>query len=226
MKIDSKVTLVVASHPDDEMLGCGATLAKLITCGTKVHVLFMTDGVGARDNNSKDRQRRQAAAQEASKIVGLSSLTFLDFPDNQMDSVPLLEIIKQVEGHIRRLTPDTIFTHHGGDLNIDHRLANQAVFTACRPQQGQGVKSIFCFEVPSSTEWQSSEAALPFVPNFYIDVSQHQSKKMAALQAYADELRPWPHPRSLRAIEHLLGWRGATIGVEAAEAFMVGRLVT
>jgi LmbE family N-acetylglucosaminyl deacetylase len=106
---------------------------------------------------------------------------------------------------------------------VDHRITNQAVLTACRPQQGQPVKTLLCFEVPSSTEWQLASHNNVFNPNWFMDISDTLELKLSALDAYIAELRDWPHPRSRQGVEHLSHWRGATIGVNAAEAFMLGR---
>ena len=121
--------------------------------------------------------------------------------------------------------PDTVFTHHVGDVNIDHRRIHEAVVTACRPQQNHPVRTLLCFEVPSSTEWQVAGSAPSFAPNYFVDISNTLDRKLAALDAYAAELRNWPHPRSRQGVEHLARWRGATVGVEASEAFMVGRVL-
>jgi len=223
-----KRILVVAAHPDDEILGCGGTLAKLVATGGIVHVLFLADGVFSRRVNScasDDNELivRRAAAQSACAILGIDQVFFGDFPDNRMDTIALLDIIKTIEIEVTEFCPDTIFTHHAGDLNIDHRLVHQAVVTACRPQAGISVKTLLMFEVPSSTEWQLPHSAPIFCPNWFVDISSTLEAKMAALNQYATEMRNWPHPRSMRAVEHLNRWRGATIGVEAAEAFMLGR---
>ncbi len=218
--------LVIAAHPDDEVLGCGGTIAKLASEGARVNIAFMTDGEGARHkkgNISPSVKRRREAAHNACKILGASVTDFGDFPDNRMDSVDLLDIIQHVERLLARHHPTQVFTHHAGDLNVDHRLTHQAVVTACRPQLSQTVRTLLFFETPSSTEWQVPGAASAFEPNWFVDISKTHKKKMAALEAYGEELRAWPHPRSLKGIDHLLRWRGATVGVEAAEAFMLGR---
>ncbi len=143
-----------------------------------------------------------------------------------MDSIPLLDIIRSIEGSIARIKPDTVLTHHAGDLNIDHRRVHEAVATACRPQLGHPVRTLLSFEVPSSTEWQLGASAPTFVPNWFEDITSTLERKLAALDAYEAELRAWPHPRSRQAVEHLARWRGATIGAQAAEAFMLGRQLT
>lgn len=219
--------LILAAHPDDEVLGCGGTIAKLADEGAIVHVVFLADGVFSRVGEQKAQQleltARRAAAQKACKILGVKSVSFGDFPDNRMDIIPLLDITQTVEALIAKHQPEMVFTHHAGDVNIDHRRLHEAVVTACRPQSGHPVKTLLCFEVPSSTEWQLSGSAPAFTPNWFVDISATLECKLAALEVYSAELRAWPHPRSRQGIEHLAHWRGATVGVDAAEAFMLGR---
>ena len=219
--------LVLAAHPDDEVLGCGGALAKLADDGAIVHVAFLADGVFSRADKTEVQSvellARRSAAKKAGDILGIRSVSFGDFPDNRMDTVALLDVIKVVEEKIAEYQPDTIFTHHSGDVNIDHRCVHEAVVTACRPQQGHPVKTLLCFEVPSSTEWQLSGSAPVFAPNWFVDITGTLDRKLAALDAYADELRAWPHPRSRQGVEHLVRWRGATVGADAAEAFVLGR---
>ncbi len=219
--------LILAAHPDDEVLGCGGTIAKFADQGASVHVAFLADGVSSRSGvtalSSVELAARRAAAQHACELLGVRSVAFGDFPDNRMDTVPLLDVVQAVEVLIAEYRPETVFTHHAGDLNIDHHRLHQAVATACRPQQGHPVKTLLCFEVPSSTEWQLPGSAPAFVPNWYVDVSATIERKLSALEAYAAELRDWPHPRSRQGVEHLAFWRGATVGVGAAEAFVLGR---
>lgn len=224
-----KSILIIAAHPDDEVLGCGGTIAKLVQQKATIHVAFLADGVFSRETESKKSQKelkqRRDAAKKACEILGVQSVFFGDFPDNRMDTIPLLDITKKVEELISEYQPDTIFTHHAGDVNIDHRRTHEAVVTACRPQKNHPVKTLLCFEVPSSTEWQVPGSAPVFTPNWFVDISETLHLKLSALEAYADELRKWPHPRSKRGVEHLAHWRGATVGVEASEAFMLGRQI-
>lgn len=219
--------LIVAAHPDDEVLGCGGTIAKLADNGTAVRVVFLADGVFSRDGDapvpSAELESRRAAAKKACDILGVRSVSFGDFPDNRMDTVALLDITKTVERFIFEHHPATVFTHHVGDVNIDHRRTLEAVVIACRPQTGHPVRSILSFEVPSSTEWQLPGNAPAFEPTWFVDISATLERKMAALEAYSVELKDWPHPRSRRGVEYLVRWRGATIGVDAAEAFVLGR---
>jgi N-acetylglucosamine malate deacetylase 1 len=225
-----RTILVVAAHPDDEVLGCGGTLAKFAALGFAVDVSFMSDGVTSRVDNSAAHRRqldaRKEAATRAAAILGVQNLTFGDFPDNRLDSVALLDITRSIEDLIARIKPDTVLTHHAGDLNIDHRRVHEAVVTACRPQPGHSVRTLLSFEVASSTEWQLGGSAPAFLPNWFEDITATLDRKLAALDAYESELRDWPHPRSRQAVEHMARWRGAMVGVPAAEAFMLGRQIT
>ena len=223
----SQSILILAAHPDDEVLGCGGTIAKLADQGATIHVAFLADGVFSRVGDQAKQQEelhiRRAAAQKACDILGVKSVSFDDFPDNRMDTVALLDITKALENLIAEYKPEVVFTHHAGDVNIDHRRMHEAAVTACRPQRGHPVKTLLCFEVPSSTDWQLPGSAPIFAPNWFVDISDTLDRKFAALDAYAAELRDWPHPRSRQGVEHLTRWRGATVGVNAAEAFMLGR---
>jgi LmbE family N-acetylglucosaminyl deacetylase len=219
--------LVLGAHPDDEVLGCGGTMAKLAGEGRDVHIALVADGVGSRDRTSERAaaalERRRKAAREAARILGARTAAFGDFPDNRMDGVDLLDIIRHVEDLIAIHQPEIVLTHHAGDLNLDHRRLHEAVVTACRPQRGHSVRTLLFFEVPSSTEWQPPGSAAPFVPNWFVDISATFALKQKALRAYAMEMREWPHPRSFKGVEALARWRGATVGADAAEAFILGR---
>lgn len=219
--------LIIAAHPDDEVLGCGGTIAKLADDGVLVHVAFLADGVTSRADERIARQRelkaRRNAAKKACKILGVKTVSFGDFPDNRMDTIPLLDIVQAVETLVAKHQPEMVLTHHAGDVNIDHRRLHEAVVAACRPQSHHPVKTLLCFEVPSSTEWQLPGSAPVFAPNWFVDISATLERKLAALEAYGTELRDWPHPRSRKGVEHLAHWRGATVGVDAAEAFILGR---
>jgi len=219
--------LVIAAHPDDEVLGCGGSIAKWVKNGHEVHVLIMAEGATSRDKHRDRASRKETlsilaqSAKRAAEILGVGTIELLDYPDNRMDSVDLLDVVKSVEERIEKLQPAMVATHHAGDLNIDHKITHQAVITACRPLLGQAVKRILSFEVPSATEWQSPDAGRPFVPNWFEDITDTLHRKMKALEAYQAEMRSWPHARSLKAVEHLASWRGASVGCEAAETFML-----
>jgi LmbE family N-acetylglucosaminyl deacetylase len=162
-------------------------------------------------------------AYEAHEILGTTSLKLLDFPDNRFDSLSILDVAKAIEIELSIYKPDIVYTHHLGDLNIDHQITHKAVLTACRPFPEQSVKTIISFEVPSSTEWQSSVDTNVFVPNCFKSISTTIEKKLQSLAAYSSEMREWPHARSIIAVEHLASWRGASAGLDVAEAFIVIR---
>lgn len=223
--------LVVAAHPDDEILGCGATIAKHVRNGDEVHVVILAEGVTSR-SESRDRNRDSGelsdlarSAVQANRIIGSASVELLGFPDNRMDSAELLDVVKVLEHFLRESGAEIVYTHHAGDVNIDHRIIHDAVVTACRPVPGQTVKSLLFFEIPSSTEWQPPGSAPAFSPNWFVDVSETLDSKLEALRAYHSEMRLWPHARSVEAVMHLARWRGASIGADAAEAFVLGRMI-
>jgi LmbE family N-acetylglucosaminyl deacetylase len=225
----SDAVVVIAAHPDDEVLGCGGTLARLALEGRPVHVLLVSDGQTSRVVDAGQPpveatlQARNAAARAACAILGGTSVEMLGLPDNRLDGVELLDVVRHIEAFVQRHRPSLLLTHHSGDVNIDHRLVHDAVISACRPQPGHPVKELLFFEVPSSTEWRPSGSLNSFNPNYFVDITEALPKKLEALNAYAEELRAFPHPRSIKAITALAQWRGAMVGVEAAEAFMLGR---
>jgi LmbE family N-acetylglucosaminyl deacetylase len=221
----SKTVLVVAAHADDEALGCGGTVARHVAEGDTVHTVFFTDGVSARQGaDDDDLARRMAATEQARQILGIASNTFLGLPDNQLDGRPLIEVIQLLEQVVQQINPQIIYTHHYGDLNVDHRIVHQAVMTACRPVPGCGVREIYAFEVLSSTEW-NAPAVNSFTPQLYVDITQHLDKKILALDAYRIEMRDAPHSRSVQSVRALAVHRGCCVGVNAAEAFMAVRII-
>ncbi|MBE8398954.1 PIG-L deacetylase family protein [Leptospira borgpetersenii] len=226
----NKKILTVAAHPDDEILGCGATMARLSEEGYEIHILILAEGLTSRENvrdrNSKLKELGELAqtASKASEVIGAKFIEVLDFPDNRMDSIDRLDIIKVVERKIEEIQPEIIFTHFKNDLNIDHRVTSDAVITACRPYPKQVVKELYFFEVPSNTEWQVGNQSETFNPNYFVSINETQmKKKINALKVYQSEMREFPHARSIEAINALVNWRGASIGVGMAEAFVVGR---
>jgi LmbE family N-acetylglucosaminyl deacetylase len=221
--------LVVAAHPDDEVLGCGGTIARHADAGDQVQVLIVAEGATSRQ---EQRNRLQAgdelsalaqAALKAGLILGAAGVELLDLPDNRLDCLDRLDLIKRIEERIDRHQPQVVYVHHAGDVNVDHRRLHEAVVTACRPTPGQPVRRLLSFEVASSSEWQPPGSAPAFQPNWFVDISDQWHRKRDALVAYASEMRPWPHARSLEALGHLARWRGAQVGVEAAEAFCLLR---
>lgn len=223
--------LVVAAHPDDEVLGCGGTIAKLAQKGHSVHILILAEGITSRevsrDRDSKREELNDLAviAEKSAKILGAKSIQLKSFPDNRMDGVEQLEVVKVIEQIIDDMKPHTVLTHHCGDVNVDHRVVHQSVITACRPTPAQCVKRILAFEVPSSTEWQVNAGFSPFQPNWFETIDSVFDVKIEALKIYQKEMRSWPHPRSFEAVSHLAKWRGATVGVNYAESFILLRHV-
>ena len=230
--------LVIAAHPDDEILGMGGTLKKHTKNNDIVKVVFMATGIYARrsvdyKNSTKysfDKKLEKTArnqltklrndAKKAAKIVDVKDIEFYDFPDNEMDKVSNLEITKQVETIIKKFNPSIVYTHHPNDINIDHRLIYNATITATRPTPGCKVEEVISFEVPSSTEWNFPST---FSPNIFIDISKELSFKLKAMKAYKDELREFPHPRSIQALEVISKRWGTVSGYSAAEAFCLVR---
>lgn len=175
-----------------------------------------------------EARQRVEAMEAALTILGVSRHHLGDFPDNALDSVPLLEITKLIEGVVALWgVPDILYTHHPGDLNIDHRIAHQAAMTCFRPQPASAGRpsEIFLFEVLSSTSWNGLHTGSYFLPAHFSDITSTLDRKLEALEAYQAEMRPWPHARSLHSVEALARYRGATVGLEAAEAFCVERII-
>lgn len=221
----TETILIVVAHADDEVLGAGGTIARLAAQGDQVNLVFLTDGVGARGVNNAASVRRVAAANQAAKILGALPPHTLSFPDNRLDGVDLLTIVQELERIVAHVQPDVIYTHHAGDLNIDHAVCHRAIMTACRPLPDSKLRAIYAMEIASSTEWIGNSLPSTFVPNRFVDISGTWENKRAALQAYAEEMREFPHPRSDLALEALARWRGASAGVMLAEAFSTVREV-
>ncbi len=221
----TKTVLVVAAHADDEVLGCGGTIARHVAEGDSVHVVFLADGVSSRTQfDQSNLTERESAAESARKMLGIQKNYYLGLPDNSLDSIPLIKVIKSLEPIVSGIAPNIIYTHHCGDLNIDHRITHQAVLTACRPIPKSSVCEIYAFEVLSSTEWAASTTE-PFLANHYVDISEYLTTKLGALGAYQLEMRETPHSRSIQHVEYLAYHRGYTAGVAAAEAFVTIRVV-
>ena len=219
----SKV-LVVAAHPDDEVLGCGGTIKSLSLRGAEVGVVFLADGESSRETVTKTScQSRRSAALEAGKILGFECLEFFNFPDNRLDSLPLLEITQALEGVLSSFEPSIVLTHFGNDLNIDHCSCSRAVITACRPFSYDFVEEILAFEVASSTGLFAG--ADSFNPTIFQDISATLEFKMSALDAYAAEMRPFPHPRSHEGVKILAQQRGMAANLIYAEAFQPLRII-
>jgi LmbE family N-acetylglucosaminyl deacetylase len=229
MPASSRV-LVVAAHPDDEVLGCGATMARLALEGHEVHIAIMGEGITSRRSDSNDANTAQLAllhrnAKAAGDRVGAKDITLYKLPDNRLDTIALLEVVKLVEEMVEKLRPEVIYTHHPGDLNVDHAVVHRAVLTATRPLVGQTVREIYAFEVPSSTEWAFQQFEPMFRPNVFVDVTGSLETKIAAMSCYDTESRTFPHPRSPEALRAIAARWGSVIGCGAAEAFELVRSI-
>ena len=222
--------LVVAAHPDDEILGCGGTMARLTREGHEVRIAILAEGMSSRYAHREDADPRQlqhlhARAQQAADKVGAKEVVLCKLPDNRLDTVPLLEVVKQVEELVARFRPEVIYTHHPGDLNVDHGVVHRAVLTATRPVPGQCVKEIYAFEVPSSTEWAFQRLEPLFRPSVFVDITETLETKIEALTCYDTETRKFPHPRSAEALRAIAKRWGSVVGLPAVEAFELIRSV-
>ncbi len=222
-----KKVLVFAAHPDDELLGLGGTVRRLANEGKTVRAVIMAEGLTSRADSREEADWTgllglQEDARKAAEIVGYKSIEFCGLPDNRMDGMDLLDVIKIVSKYVEKYQPDTIFTHHHGDLNIDHRITCEAVLTACRPVGEYCVKRIYTFETPSSSEWNIHYSE-PFTPNVYFDVTGTLEAKVEGMACYRTESKIYPHPRSAEALRSLGRLRGSNAGFEMAEGFMLLR---
>ena len=224
--------LAIAAHPDDEVLGSGGTMARFTLEGNDVYTLILGEGITSRDKKRMRVKRGGEIAElrkqagNANKVLGVKKVYTFDFPDNRFDTVPLLDIIKTIEKIKEDIKPGIVFTHHQGDLNIDHQIAFKAVMTACRPTKGDSVKEIYSFETPSSTEWNAPYSLTYFMPDYFVNINESLEIKINALNEYETELRDFPHPRSLKAVELNAKQWGVKMGFEAAEAFKTVRVRT
>ena len=225
---------MVVAHPDDELLGLGATMNKLATDhNCTIRVVILGEGITSRADKrdpsawEKELKMHRENIKTAISHIGYESVGIYDFPDNRFDSVDLLDIIKTIEDEVKNFVPEVIFTHHGGDVNIDHQRTFEAVITAIRPMQHQEVKTIITFETPSGTEWRASSDPKHFIPNMFVEVSQENvNAKIKGMESYQFEKREFPHPRSPKALTILAQQRGIIVGKEFAEAFMIIRTIS
>lgn len=217
--------LVVVAHPDDEVLGAGATIARHALQGDKVTIAILGEGVTSRSLSSEqtmnDLTQLRSYAQHAAHLLKAEELRTFSLPDNRFDSLSLLEIVKIIEILVQETNPEIVYTHFGGDLNVDHVLTSKATVTACRPGMGKSVKRLLAFEIPSSTEWATGQTH--FAPNVFVDVHQTLPLKLEAMKLYRSEIREFPHPRSLQSLNARASYWGTVAGFIAAEPFILLR---
>lgn len=229
--LKNKRILVIVAHPDDELLGPGSTMNRLINdYKVTTKVVILGEGITSRsESRNREKWENELAIhrqniQEAQKAIGYHSVGIYDFPDNRFDSVDLLDIIKVVEKEKAEFQPDVVFTHHGGDVNIDHQRTFEAVITATRPMAHESVRTIITFETPSGTEWRASSDPRHFIPNLFFEISEENLKaKIKGMESYEFEKRAYPHPRSPEALKILAQRWGVVVGKPYAEAFMIIR---
>ena len=224
MKLSNKRVLVVVAHTDDETFGCGGFIKKLSKKKNTIGAISFTDGLGSRSNFTlKKIEKRKEASINASKILGFNWLAQYNYPDNELDKVSLLEIVKIIEKHKKKFKPHIVLTHNFSDLNIDHRVVANAALTAFRPQPMENCREIRLFEIASATDYGNSAITGSFAPNLFVDISNNWDLKKEALLAYCDEMRDYPHSRSIEGIKNLAKIRGNQVGLYLAEAFQVIR---
>lgn len=216
--------LIISPHSDDEVLGCGGAIARHASAGDRAHVLVVSRGAPEIFPQSLIEATREDLLQ-AHSLLGVAGVEFLDFPAPKLDTVPAHELADGIRDAIRRLSPTVVYLPHGGDLHADHKLVYYAALVAARPIDGCSVRRLLCYETLSETEWASPFGGDSFVPTVFIDISSYLTTKLKAMSCYKSQLRPEPHPRSLAVLEALARFRGATVSVAAAEAFMLVRSI-
>lgn len=217
-----KHILIVAAHPDDEILGVGGTIARHVSQGDEVVISIAADNGSARYDDEKIQFVRHCC-KEASHRLGVRDVRLGSFADQRLDVVPILEITQWLEGILDNVRPQVIYTHHRGDINRDHQLIHEATLTAVRPYAAPYVERVLCFESPSATEWSGPYCETAFIPNVFVDITGHLEIKLEAVLEYKTELRPFPHPRSVETLRARAALWGSVIGVAAAEPFVLVR---
>ncbi len=217
--------LVVAAHPDDEVLGMGGTIAVHAKLrGDEVRIVCVTDGSSTQYPHDDERRRQKNdEAHRAAAELGVDDYVHLDLPDMRLDSVPHVDVNAAVESQVRAFAPTVVYAVQP-DVNLDHRAVFDSVMVATRPVPGQSVRRVLTFAPTSSTEWTAPLAGW-FLPNWFVDISQTLEFKLAAFEHYETEQRAWPHPRNARALRATAEHFGSVIGCAAAEPFVLVRAV-
>jgi len=215
MRKNKKNILVIAAHPDDEVLGCGGTIVRHVSQGDNVIVCIVCEGETIR--NISQSSGRDIL--KANKILGVSKTTHLKMPDQKLDTISLVDIISKLENIIYKYKPNIIYTHHGGDINKDHKIVFDATLVATRPFLTY-IKSIYTFSTVSSTEWGYPRS---FIPDTWVDITKYLEIKLKAMSAYVTEIMEYPHPRSIESLINKAHAEGNQCCMEAAETFMTIR---
>ena len=228
--LNKKKILVVAAHPDDEILGCGGTIAKYIKQGAKVKTIILTKGISSRHEKITSKVKNlqlklYKSSLLANSAIGVKEISYYNLPDNEFDNKSLLSLVKLLEKEIKKFKPNKIFTHFINDLNIDHQYAAKAVMTAARPEYHSSVSEIIFFEVNSSTDYQINSNGMQFEPNFFVDISKTLKNKKNALNYYKSEMKKYPHSRSIKAVINKNISIGNSLGLNACEAFQIVRKI-
>lgn len=220
----SQNVLVVAPHPDDEVLGCGGVMARHAAAGDEVHVAVVTRGhPDVFSPESVDRVRSEA--KEAHSILGVRSVRYLEFPAPRLDTIPRHQVADAIAGMIRELSPEIMYVPHHGDMHFEHGLTYEACLVAARPGRQSIVRRILAYETPSETDWSPPLSGTAFQPTVYVDIAAHLDTKLRAMTCFKSQVQPSPHPRSINNLEAVARCRGAAAGLHAAEAFMLVREV-
>ena len=222
--------LVIAAHPDDEVLGMGGTIAKYAEQGAEIALLIVTDGSTSQykddPNLEKIIEEKKAETKACANVLGIKHIFYGNLPDMKLDVTPHVEVNRVIEGVIDEFQPSIVFTHFVGDVNKDHQCVYASTLVACRPVSEQCVKKLFLYAVPSSTEWNVQTASTAFLPNWYEDISgAYAEKKYKGLECYTTELRDYPHPRSVQYLRTADTAEGNRVGLLAAESFILLRNV-
>jgi len=220
----AKNILVIAPHPDDEVLGCGGIIRKFANEGNQVFVLIATRGSSKLFDQTKVENVRKEAL-EAHEFLGVSNTFFLDYPAPELDTVPIADLSRDFARIISENNIEVLFLPHRGDIHNDHKAVFNAGLVAARPVGNYSVKEIYCYETLSETEWAAPFASDVFIPNFFVGIEDTFEAKKKAMQYFKSQLRDFPNPRSLEALEALAKFRGATVGYKRAEAFMIIRQI-
>lgn len=224
-----KNILIIVAHPDDEVLGMGGTIAKLHNQNNRITLLIVTDGstcqYGNKQNISQILEDKRKETKKAAEVMGIDKIIYGNLPDMKLDSIEHVLINKVIEQAVEDVNPDVIFTHFYGDVNVDHQMVYKSTLVAARPMPGRKLKELYCFDVPSSTEWSPQLANSVFMPNYFVDIEDFAQTKYSAMGEYKTELREYPHPRSVEYLQQTDTATGLRIGIKKAEAFMLLRRI-